>query len=108
VTVRQRGDAVVESRQAERVVHRAPVDRGRRPAERDVFGDGCVEDENVLRHVGDGGSPRAPVAVVERDAVDHYLPGFRRQQPGENVEQRGLARAVGTDHAHGGPGRNAQ
>ncbi len=50
-----------------------------------------------LLHHGDAPRPLPPGQGSHRPTVQQHGPAFRRQQPGQQLQQRGLARGVGPD-----------
>ena len=73
-------------------VGRAPHDDHVGDAERKVSG-------LRLRHVGDAARDLGPRQLGYRPARETDLPRHRRQQTEQGLEQRGLARAIGTEQA---------
>ncbi len=67
----------------------------------DHLAHGKVElEREVLRHQGDLASHVAALVLAGRAAVDEDRAGTRREQAVDQVEQRALAAAVGSDHPH--------
>jgi hypothetical protein len=57
-----------------------------------------VGKEDYLRNHSEGGLP-FPLVVAQVLAVDQYSAGRRRQQPGDDVDERGLPAAGRPTHA---------
>ena len=85
----------------------ARLDFSARDAQCDVLRDGRIQQENLLRHIGDRHA-RLAVAVIEGDAVDLEAACCRHQQPGDQIDQSRLAGTVRTHQADRGAGGDAQ
>ena len=78
-------------------VHVAQIVKPRVKAQ--ILRDGqIVVQQRLMSHVADG-RPRVHRLLGDFDPVDGGAPARRSHQRGENAQQRGLARAVGTDLA---------
>ncbi len=92
---------------------RRPVERGgveaqpHRP-EPDVLGGRCLEADVVLEQHRHLGTPGVGVEVGQVDAVDGDAPPVRGVQAGEQLDQRGLPGAVGTDDGQALTGRDLE
>ena len=62
----------------------------------DVLGDRAGEQPVVLQHAADLGAIRLEPDRLQRNVVDQHRAGGRAQQPGEDLQQRRLARARGS------------
>ena len=101
VAVGQRRDEVVAAgllRRGDHVLHRRV---GR--AEADVVGDGVAEQVDVLEHEGEVLHQAVHVVVPHVAPAQGHRPGVRVPEPGQQVDQRGLAAAGGADDGGGGP-----
>lgn len=77
-------------------------------AEGDVFGEGGAEEEGFLRDEADGGAELGEAESTDVDAVEEDAAGGGVEQPGEEVEEGGLAGAGFADDGGGFAGRDGE
>src|SRR5690606_10056407 len=99
------GDEVPCPRILQRTNH--PLIGDRIITERDVAPYRVVEEVRLLWHVSDLLTPRAQVDVLHRDAIDVDIACRGTTQPGDEIEDRGLAAAGSADQRRDTAGRNA-
>src|SRR6185312_9989918 len=108
IAFRQAGDELLELRGAGRLCYATAVDPPERLAKSDVLRDARVQQHERLRYVSDRGAPRLPIALVESGSIHPYGALVRHEQPGDDIHQSRLARAVGADDAYRRAGGNAR
>ncbi len=94
--------------QAGGVLHPCEVNFGEGDSEGDVFQEGAIAQEDVLRHMGDGGLPLAQAFPFEGHVVhqDTALSGAEQAQ--DQVGGSTFPAACGADERGGGIGRDVQ
>ena len=89
-----------------RLAHRVQIRLG--TSEPDVVGDRALEQARLLRHPGQMTAPVLQIDPGERLFADQDASSGRNQEPEQQIDHRGLARAAGADQRNALPRRDVE